>query len=363
MKVLIAVSGTGGHIYPGLAIADAAAKNNDKVILVGNKGMLTQNIIMEKGYELFTIPMTGWQGRSIGALIKALVMMIISFFKSLKILKNNNPDVVLGMGGYISIPVILAAYFLRKTVILHEQNCYPGLANRVLAKFAKTIAVGFSDSKKYFTKRNVFVTGIPVRSQFYSPDNQKSRTVLGIKSDKKIALVYGGSQGAHRLNALLLEAIKISNELRDNIYFIHITGNNDFEWISKEYKKLNSFAGVYKYLPDIYNAFACCDFLICRSGASTCFEILVSGKPALVVPFPYATDNHQLYNAQYLRSKGIAIVSEEKELTAEKLAENLTELIHNKKYIINAQNVKNEFEKIRPEKKVYDILKNSGSKI
>jgi UDP-N-acetylglucosamine--N-acetylmuramyl-(pentapeptide) pyrophosphoryl-undecaprenol N-acetylglucosamine transferase len=354
MKIIVSASGTGGHIYPGLSVAKKLAENKNTIIFIGSTNKLTKHLVSDKGFKFFSIPMKGWQGRKIIPLIISCITFAISFIYLFFLFLVLRPDVILGMGGYVIIPIAFAAKIFGIPMILHEQNCYPGLANKVAAKFSKKIALGFDDAKKYFESGKTEFTGNPIREEFYSLDKFKNKSYFGIPDDYKVVFVFGGSQGAHIINEMVGKSLE---EFKDkNIFFIHITGKKDFEYVQQEYEKLNIKSKVYDYFSEIYRAYAVSDCIISRSGALSCSEILASGVPAILVPFKFATDDHQFKNALYLEKLGIAKVHREEVLTPELIHEEVLNVLNNEEMHFNIKNISKVFAQNKPEEKIVRML-------
>ncbi|MFC1546495.1 undecaprenyldiphospho-muramoylpentapeptide beta-N-acetylglucosaminyltransferase [bacterium] len=358
MKIAVAVSGTGGHIYPALSLADLLKKKKHEVVFIGSSNVLTRKLIEDRGFRLYHIAMKGWSGRKISLIFVLTLKNIISFFQSLILLYSIKPDIVIGMGGYISFPVILSAFILRKKIVIHEQNCYPGLANRMLGPFAGKVALGFKEASKYFSDKKTYVTGNPIREEFYNIDKEEAKKEFEVNYDSKTILIFGGSQGAHAVNILGLEVIQEINNRINNLSLIHITGEKDFEFLKEKYKDIDINAKVYEYYPDIYKAFSASDCIISRAGASTCAEILVTGRPAVIVPYPFAANNHQMKNARSLESLGIAFVYDQKELNVHAVSDKIIDILTSKELISSANNIAAAFKKQKAVDKLYELVIN-----
>jgi UDP-N-acetylglucosamine--N-acetylmuramyl-(pentapeptide) pyrophosphoryl-undecaprenol N-acetylglucosamine transferase len=354
MKIIVSASGTGGHIYPALSVAKNLAEKNHTIIFIGSANKLTKHLVSDKGFKFFSIPMKGWQGRKIISLLIASITFVISLIYSFFLFLILRPNIVLGMGGYVVIPISISARILNIPIVLHEQNCYPGLANRLVAKLAKKIALGFEYGKKYFDPLKTEFTGNPIREEFYILDKFRNKSYFGIPDNYKVVFVFGGSQGAHVINDMVVKSL---SEFKDkNIFFIHITGKKDYEYIKKEYEKLNIKSKVYDYFNEIYRAYAVSDCIISRSGALSCSEILASGIPAILIPYRYATDDHQFINASYLEKLKIAKVYREEFLTPEIINEEAVNILNNEEMHFNIKNISKVFAQNRPEIRISKIL-------
>lgn len=358
MNIVIAVSGTGGHLYPALSLAEYARERGDRILFVGNAALVPR--LAEKEFPVFVISMSGWKGRKIFALMRVCVGFIASFVRVLPFLRRQKTNVVVGMGGYGAFPVVCAAWLLRIPVVVHEQNCFPGLANRMLSRFATRIALGFSDAATYFPSKKVVVTGNPIRAAFYALDRNAARAMFGIAPEQKVVLVFGGSQGAHGINTLVCNALPllISSTMKHDIAFIHITGEKDFSFAQRAYHEQHIQAQVFQYYEQMSAAFAAADCVVARAGASTIAELQMVSVPALLIPYPHATDDHQFYNAQYLARYGGAVVYREDTLDVRQFAnvmqDILSDAIFKEKAIAFAQALQ---QSERAEKKLYEVVK------
>ncbi|MDD5434194.1 MAG: undecaprenyldiphospho-muramoylpentapeptide beta-N-acetylglucosaminyltransferase [Nitrospira sp.] len=323
MRVLIAGGGTGGHLYPGIAVAEEIYRQdrNSDVLFVGTQQGIEARILPKEGYKLETIPAGGIANKRIGAKLVSGVKMIRGFVKAMSILRRFNPDVVIGVGGYASVPMLSAAAILRFPTIIMEQNLLPGLANRMLSLMVKKVVVAFDGSKRYF-KRNVEVLGNPVR-----------RGIAGCprkKTDEFVIFVFGGSQGARTINKAVAESLEYLKKEASGIRFIHQTGEKDFEWVKDSYKKAGIPAEVKPYVYNMEDAYNRADIVISRAGATSIAEISACGRPAILIPYPFAAHDHQKLNAEYLKSMGTAEVISESDITGKIIAEKITYFLYNR---------------------------------
>jgi undecaprenyldiphospho-muramoylpentapeptide beta-N-acetylglucosaminyltransferase len=318
-NIIIAASGTGGHIYPGIALAQEFKEKGYNPVFFVSNNEASADIIKNSGFDYITFRLSGMPRKISLSFISFLFKLTFSFFKSLKCEMALKPAAVIGIGGYISVPAVIAGKFLRRTVFIHEQNTVPGIANRFLNRFADKTLISFKDSEKYFkSKKNIVYTGYPVRKEILNVSKDESCGALGLDKNIFTLLIFGGSLGAVKLNETAFEAVKTLSQ-KMKLQVIHITGKKGYEAV-KEKVKDESFYRVFDYMHNISNAYAAADLIICRAGAGAVFELRSLGKPAVLVPYPYATDNHQMYNAKEAAQSGNFAVIEEKELTAERLA-------------------------------------------
>jgi UDP-N-acetylglucosamine--N-acetylmuramyl-(pentapeptide) pyrophosphoryl-undecaprenol N-acetylglucosamine transferase len=313
--VLIAGGGTGGHIYPAIAIAQVIKKRNPdcKIEFIGSKSGLEVKIIPREGYSLHLLKIGALNQVSLLTKIKTLFLLPIAIIQAMFVILKVKPDVVLGVGGYASGPAMLAASFLGTPTYLFEPNAHPGLTNRWLAGRVKKAFINFEVSKRYFKKWEL--VGIPVREGLDS----KVENGRSTRGDFFNVLVFGGSQGARAINNTVLDAVKIGDWM-DGIKIVHQIGHTDFQKISEEYKKIHPL-GVnwFEFLYDMPEQYAKADLVICRAGASTLAELAALRKAAVLIPLPTASDDHQGANAEALGSKNAAHVILQKDFTTQNL--------------------------------------------
>lgn len=321
LKVIIAGGGTGGHIFPGVAIAREFQRRDEKneVIFVGTEHGLEKKIIPREGFKLELIHVAALKSVSMAKRIKSLLMLPGSFLEVRKILKSFCPDVVIGVGGYSSGPVLLLAALQGLPTMVVEPNALPGFTNRVLARFIDKAAVTFEVSKPYFNGKAV-VTGNPVRGEFQNVP-KKQRT------NQQHILIFGGSQGAHAINMAMIEALPKLAERKSQLTITHQTGEKDLEQVRATYQHHGWSADVRPFIDKIVDEFARADLVLCRSGATTVAELTAAGKASILVPFPQAADDHQRKNAEALQAAGAAKMIIQQELSTDKLAQEIFALI------------------------------------
>ncbi len=327
-KVLIVAGGTGGHIFPALSVAKKLKEMGKDVVFVSGKRKIEEEIFKKEPYKVYRIDARGFIGKSVSAKIYSLFKMVTSFINAFKILRKERPDCVFSTGGYISLPVVMAAWMMKKPVFMHEQNLRPGVANLLLSRFASRVFISFKGGQSFFPKNKVVFSGNPVREEFYDVETKrKNKTHLGL-------LILGGSQGARVINELALYIIPELLKMLPELKVIHQTGPAFFEEVKKGYKeKLGKRElkrlEVYPFIRNMAWAYSQVDFVISRAGATTIAELTVTRTPALLIPFPYATHNHQEKNAEYLSKRGCAILIRENELKFDKILEDLLFLFRN----------------------------------
>ena len=317
MRAILAGGGTGGHVIPALAIANELDSNyGARVMFIGTARGIENRLVPAAGYELRLVQVGALKKVSLATRVQTLLALPTAVFKASEILKEFRPDIVIGVGGYASGPGMLAAALSGIPTIAFEPNVVPGFANRVLAIAVSAAAVQFEQTCTYF--RRCAVVGVPVRRAFFE--------IHAKTSGPPTILVSGGSQGAHALNQAVMGALGALQERVPGIHIIHQTGERDYNEAQGTYLRAEVSAEVTPFIERMPEAFARADLLVCRSGASTVGEVAAAGKPAIFVPFPHATDDHQLRNAEVLARAGAAVVIEEKDLTSERLTEVVAEL-------------------------------------
>jgi len=323
MRVLIAAAGTGGHIYPGIAVAKEIMRRqpDSKVRFVGTARGLEKKLVPQAGFDLSIIESAGLKSVGAGARMRGVLILPRSFRAARRVIKEFGPQVVVGAGGYVSGPVLLTAVLMRLPTLVMESNALPGWTNRVLARFVYKAAVSFQESLPYFRGKGV-VTGNPVRREFFEiPSHERDSRVLSL-------LVFGGSQGAHAINQAMIDALPELDSIREGLRIIHQTGEKDFEITAAAYAGAGwgEQVDVRRYIDDIVQSFAVVDLVVCRAGATTTAELIAAGKAALMIPFPFAADDHQRKNAEALVRVGAARMVLEQELTGKKLAQEIVTL-------------------------------------
>jgi len=278
--------------------------------------------VAREGWAFAPLRVGGVAGRGPLRAAGGLALMLRATWQARRALKSFGPDAVLGTGAYVSVPLVLAARTLGVPAVLHEQNAHPGLANRLLARWAPSaaVAVGMPAAASFFRNRRVEVTGNPVRREVLDRDRAASRAALGIGPDRVVPLVFGGSQGAHRVNMAVLEALPLLGAERERLHLIHATGERDADALREGYGTLGFRAVVGPFIRDMGAAYAAADFAICRAGASTLAELAAVGLPALLVPYPFAANDHQRKNAEAAVRAGAASLVADRELTGEAVA-------------------------------------------
>ena len=341
MRILIVAGGTGGHIYPALALTTYLEKNypTTHTLWVTGKRRLEQRILCGTGIDFKRINACSFYRKFSWRWIEFVWRTIVSLLQSFLIFLQFKPDVVVGMGSFHSYPVVIAAFFFRIPSLICEQNVFPSLTNRLLSKYASRIAISFPQTKDLLPSsawRKIFLTGNPIRDSIITATKEEGLRELELKKDKFTLLFLGGSQGAHHLNQVAVETVKLLKKdgMGEKLQFIFITGECDWKFVSNSISKIEVSAKIFPFFPKIHYAYAATDLLISRSGATTIAEITVRGIPAILIPYPSATDEHQLRNAQILEKMGAARIISEDDITPQRLRDAIEELIVDKNLIL-----------------------------
>jgi UDP-N-acetylglucosamine--N-acetylmuramyl-(pentapeptide) pyrophosphoryl-undecaprenol N-acetylglucosamine transferase len=322
MKIIIAAGGTGGHLYPGIAIArEVLAEAGNKVLFVGTEQGIEARVLPKESLPLQFVAVGRLKGMSLGSIVRTLVTLPRGLSQSVGLLRRERPDAVVGVGGYASGPVALAAWFLRVPLVIVEPNSYAGLANRVLGRFAKQVFVCFPgrDLQGFFPGKKKVLTGPLVRKGITNGDRDQALAAFGLEPGRFTVFVMGGSGGAHAVNMAMKEAAPELKRIT-GLQVLHQTGEKDIEDVKEGYRRAGVRAVVLPYIHDMAGAYAAADLVVSRSGATTVAELAVCGKRAVLIPYPFAADNHQEYNARSLAERGGGEVIVQKDLTPSKLA-------------------------------------------
>ncbi len=328
MKVLIAGGGTGGHLFPGIALAEEITTRHSKnaAVFVGTARGIELREVPKAGFPLELVEVSGLKGKGLWAKIRGLLKLPLALLQSVAILRRHRPDVVVGVGGYASGPVLLAAWLRRLPIAVQEQNAVPGVTNRILGRLARAVFTAFPEAEAHFPRGKVWLFGNPIRRSLMENFLRPAPPRDGGFS----LLVFGGSQGAHALNVRLVEAIgRLPEPLRASIRIVHQTGGRDLAEVRAGYEKLGLAADVREFIDDMSGAYRAADLVVCRAGASTLAELTVCRKASILVPFAAAADDHQTVNAKSLVSKGAAVAIAERDLDADRLAREIAALASN----------------------------------
>lgn len=320
MKILIGGGGTGGHIYPALALARfaQAEDSSNEILFVGTEKGLESKIVPAAGFKLKTVPARGFQ-RNLKQLGAVAFDLIKGLKKAGQIINEYRPNVILGTGGYVAAPLIISGLLKRYPIVLHEQNAIPGLVNKRLAPFVRRVCLSFAETEhKLARSSKVTYTGNPRASEVSKLTREEGCRFFDLDPDGKNILIYGGSRGALKLNQVVTGYLK-ENLLPAEVNLIYVTGEIYFQDVSTELGEISANIKLYPYLEEMPEALAAADLAVTRSGATTLAEITALGVPALLIPSPNVVNNHQYYNARLLSDAGAAVLIEEKDFTVARL--------------------------------------------
>jgi len=335
LRIVVAGGGTGGHIYPALAIARGIKERHPEaeILYVGNSHGMEADIVPREGLPFVGLPGAGLKRKISVGNIAVLWQNGRGFIQAFGILKSWKPDVVIGTGGFVCGPVVLAAALKKIPTLIHEQNALPGITNRILAKFVDRVAVTFKESLKYFPPSpKIILTGLPVRPEILSASRQEGLKKLGIESSRFLLLSFGGSRGARRINKAMVSVLKRYGGER-GLHVLHVTGTSGYDEFLQDCRTAgidlanNGNFTITPYLYNMQDALAAADLVVSRAGAATCAEITALGIPAILVPYPFAAENHQEYNALALEKEGAAIMILDHELKGDLLCSTIDALL------------------------------------
>lgn len=352
MKIIFAAGGTGGHINPALAAAGEIREKypDAQILFIGTKDKMEARLVPAAGFDFRTIEISGFYRQltleNIKRNIKTLSHLLSSSKEAKKIIKEFKPDVVVGFGGYVSGPVLREAQKLSIPTAIHEQNAYPGITNKALAKNADAVMLATPKAAQYLECKNEpIVTGLPVRGELLRAERALSREELGVKENQTLVLSMGGSLGAEAINKAMVSLIA-ANYKNKELYFLHATGQFGL-WVPDKLREAGvdpdkeDNVEIREYINDMARCMSAADIVICRAGASSLSEIEALGKASILIPSPNVAENHQYHNAMALVEKGAALLIEEKDLTKESLQAAFDSLSKNKEKLLEtAKNAK-----------------------
>ena len=327
--MIVTGGGTGGHLFPGVAVAEAILDRfaGSEVLFVGTERLIDQKALANRPFQVTSIRSRGLKGKGLFAKLAGLLLVPFSVVAAMRVIMKFKPGVVFGVGGYVTGPVVLAASLIGVATAIHEQNSVPGLANRLLGRVAKRVLLSIPGSEKYFPAGKCTLSGNPVRKELLA---QAANAASG-GSLSNTLLVLGGSLGAHRVNELVVEAVERTvSELPADFAIIHQTGPNDEQWVRERYEAKGVNAQVAAFFDDMASLYSQAGLVISRAGATSLAEMAVFGRPAVLIPYPFAADDHQYGNARYLVTAGGAKLYRENELDGPALGRELVALMNNR---------------------------------
>ena len=323
LAVVVAGGGTGGHLYPGIAVAREIVRQSPgaAVTFAGTSRGLEARVVPREGFELDVIRSAGLKGKSVSTRLRGVSLLPLSLLDAWRVISRRRPDVVLGVGGYSSGPIVLLAALRGIPTMVLEQNAMPGLTNRLLARWVRAAAVTFDDALPYFRGRG-FIAGNPVRAEFFATPSDERRPAAPGR-----VLILGGSQGAHAINVAMVAAAPRLVRERPGVEIVHQTGERDLDAVRDGYRQAGAAARAAAFLDPVAGEMKAADLLVCRAGATTLAELAAAGRPAVLVPYPAATDDHQRKNARVLAEAGAAVLLDERDLSGDRLAAEVVALL------------------------------------
>jgi len=327
--VIIAGGGSGGHLFPGIALAEELIrKAKAEVLFVGSERGIESRVVPKKGYRIKYLPAEGIMGRSFSGKAKALWKLALSLFEARRLLAAMKPDIVIGTGGYASVGPVLMARLMSIPVMIMEQNVVPGAANKLLGKMADAVALTYQESMGGFSKPKCYLTGNPVRPEILSASKEKpSYELFGLEPGLFTIFIFGGSSGARSINNAMINALNYMLDVRESVQFLHQTGEQDYQSVREAYRKLGFRAMVVPFIYQMPEAYSVADLVLSRAGATTLAELTALGKPSILVPYPHAGE-HQDFNARKLEEFGAAKLIRDRELNGQVLSAELKKLIN-----------------------------------
>lgn len=379
MKFVMTGGGTGGHLYPAIAIAEQIkkVKPDSEIIFLGSKDSIEAEVVPKNGYEFHAVP-SRWFYRGNGffsdmrEFVKACSFTIAGIFKSIKLIRKFKPDAVIGTGGFVSVPVIIAGKICGANCYIHEQNAYPGIGNRFTSKYCKKVFLGFEGAEKVFKQKiKTSYTGNPVRAEFTNLDRTESRKKLGIADDDFVVFSFGGSLGSNEINGVA-EAYARRIKKGDKRTLIFGTGTRFFDDTKDRLSKATGEEGeligeagtsfivgqirLFPYIDGMADAISASDLVICRAGALSLAEITACGRASIIIPYPWAADNHQYYNAKVVADCGGGLLFEQADVDVEKLSDLIEELSKDKDRIAKMEAASKKLGQMRASEKIVDEI-------
>ncbi len=332
LRVLIAGGGTGGHLFPGIALAEQIVAAGGQVRFVGTERGIEARVLPEEGWALDQIEVSGIKGRGLRGLVAGLMRLPRAWLQSRRIIRDFAPDVVVGVGGYASGPLVATAWLMGRPTAILEQNSIPGITNRILGKLVRRVFATFPDDRGSFAARKLVLAGNPIRKALLDKlEAAREREADSERGDRPPRLfVFGGSQGARAINDAMTGSAAALAEALPGLEIWHQTGNAELERTREAYAKAGLAeprVRVVSFIRDMSEPYAWCDLVVCRAGATSLAELAAVGCPALLIPFPHATDDHQTHNATSLVEAGAAVVIAERELSSERLVGEVARLL------------------------------------
>ncbi|HEX8960416.1 MAG TPA: undecaprenyldiphospho-muramoylpentapeptide beta-N-acetylglucosaminyltransferase [Geobacteraceae bacterium] len=362
MRLVIAGGGTGGHLFPGIAVAEEflSRDSRNEVLFVGTERGIEARVLPRLGFRVEFIAAAGLRGKGSLTQVKGMAMLLYGYSQSRRILKEFRPDMVLGVGGYASGPVVLAARGMQIRRFIHEQNAIPGMTNKILARIAEEVFISLQESQRFFPKGRTILTGNPVRKEILAAAESAAAPAEG---GMFRILIFGGSAGAHSVNQAVMASLPFLASVRERLVITHQTGEKDLMEVREAYRREGVAAEVVPFIDDMAGAYRSADLVICRAGATTIAEVTAIGKACIFIPYPHAVDDHQRRNAEALLKKGAGFMLLEQELSGERLAGQITELLEAPERIESAGENARELARLDAARRIVDeMLKETGTR-
>jgi len=363
MRIVITGGGTGGHVFPAIAVADElrASGPSADILYVGTRGGIEERAATSAGLDFRPISAAGWAGVSAYRKALAALKLLFGFVQAFGVLARFKPDVVLGTGGYVSVPVVAAAAVLRIPTVIHEQNRYPGLANRILSRFVQHVVTTYEDDTGSFPAAKCTLSGMPLRKDIVEQIGTRvSPAQFELDPSKCTIFLLGGSQGAHSLNLAMIEAMNVLDTDRYQVLFM--TGKNDLEMVRERSEHCPVQAYVAPFFDDIAQAYAASDLVICRAGAGTLAELTAFGLPAILVPYPYAAGGHQEANSRVMVEAGAAKMVLDSDLDGKKLAGLIQELAGDRSLLESMRSKSRSLARPHAARDIVDMLRRAAAR-
>ncbi len=329
MNIVIAGGGTGGHLFPGIAVAKELEKTivDSRICFVGTVKGIEERVVPKEGFDIKFIRSEGLVGRGFFDLVRAILKVPLSIKDSYTILRELRPALAFGVGGYSSGPLVLCACLMGIPTIIHEQNTIPGLANKLLGKIVNSVAVSFHESMGFFPKNKTYLTGNPVREEILKGDRERGFRTFSLNKKLFTIFVFGGSSGASKINKAVAESLEYLKDLKSHVQFLHQTGERDFKYMKDHFYSSGFKGTIISFTHEMADAYAVADLVISRAGATTLAELTACGKAAILVPYPHSAGNHQEANARKLLDAGAAQMILDKELDGKVLSDQIRRLL------------------------------------
>lgn len=330
MTIIIAAGGTGGHLYPAIALAREFLRRDSstKILFIGTSRGVESRVLAHEGFELALITAKPVMGKGLLDVVQAMLSLPVGIWQSWQVLRRRRADLVIGVGGYTSPTVLVAAALKGTPRVILEPNAYPGLANKVVGPFAQRVFLAFESAATFFDRRNAKVVGTPIRREFLEQESESQATVKG---NGRHLLIFGGSQGAQAINSAVLEGLPVLMARMPTLTITHQTGEGDYERVREGYRALGISANVVSFLYDMPTVLRTADVVVARAGAMTIAELTACGKPAILIPLPTAIYDHQMKNARAMEAAGGAVVLPQSELTGARLSETVDSIVTDSK--------------------------------